>query len=371
MKKIKRRGILLILSLLAVYVLFGRGALAEAAGGTWRHNSSGWWYEYSDGSYAKAEWILYDGNWYYVNSQGFMVTDWVRINGKWYYFSGNGKMQTGWMHLNGKWYYFNDSGQMQTGWKEINKNWYLFSGSGQMYTGWKEINGNWYYFRGSGIMQTGESMVGTQKYYFKDSGELYLAAGIRNGVFYTGAGYALKGFFHYGDNYYYAKDDYHLVTNVFVDVSEKLKDETGQEETKEAKKGRRYFGKNGLMQKGLSEVNGKTYYFSREAGEIGVMKTACWIQVSGKWYYFDGSGAMVTGWRSVGGSWYYFRNSGAMATGWFEDQEAEAKLPADQKRAIWYWFDDNGAMATGWKEIDGRWEMFADNGEWLYTWDGN
>ena len=80
---------------------------------------------------------------------------------------------------------------------------------------------------------------------------------------------------------------------------------------------------------------------------------------------------MATGWAQDGGSWYFFNASGVMKTGWFEDKEAEAALPEGGKRALWYWFDENGIMAKGWKEIAGRWEMFADNGEWLYTWDGN
>lgn len=96
-----------------------------------------------------------------------------------------------------------------------------------------------------------------------------------------------------------------------------------------------------------------------------------WKLSGGIWYYFKPSGAMATGWTSVDGSWYYFRDSGKMVTGWFEDIEAEAKLPAGQKRALWYWFDNDGAMTKGWKEIDGQWEMFSDSGEWLYTWDGN
>ena len=43
----------------------------------------------------------------------------------------------------------------------------------------------------------------------------------------------------------------------------------------------------------------------------------------------------------------------------------------DIKMANNYWFDDSGAMATGWKEINDQWEMFADSGAWLYTWQGN
>ena len=53
-----------------------------------------------------------------------------------------------------------------------------------------------------------------------------------------------------------------------------------------------------------------------------------------------------------------------MATGWYEDKDIYGN-------STWYWFDDSGEMATGWKEIKGQWEMFADSGAWLYTWDGN
>ena len=54
-----------------------------------------------------------------------------------------------------------------------------------------------------------------------------------------------------------------------------------------------------------------------------------------------------------------------------ENKWTENRLPANEKRALWYWFDVNGHMAKGWKEINGKWEMFADSGEWLYTWQAN
>lgn len=46
-------------------------------------------------------------------------------------------------------------------------------------------------------------------------------------------------------------------------------------------------------------------------------------------------------------------------TGWIKNDNA------------WCYFDDSGAMATGLNEINGKWEMFSDNGVWLYTWQGN
>ncbi len=52
-----------------------------------------------------------------------------------------------------------------------------------------------------------------------------------------------------------------------------------------------------------------------------------------------------------------------MRTGWFEETK--------NGRCRWYWFDDSGAMATGWAEIKGQWEYFDGSGVWQYTWDGN
>ena len=82
---------------------------------------------------------------------------------------------------------------------------------------------------------------------------------------------------------------------------------------------------------------------------------------------------MATGWVYRKGNWYYLdEETGAMKQNeWFRDLKAEEELPIGKKRQLRYWFDEDGVMATGCKEIDGQWEMFAENGEWLYTWDGN
>ena len=39
------------------------------------------------------------------------------------------------------------------------------------------------------------------------------------------------------------------------------------------------------------------------------MKTG-WLKLGGKWYYFTGSGAMVTGTQTIGGKTYRFDSSG-------------------------------------------------------------
>ena len=92
-----------------------------------------------------------------------------------------------------------------------------------------------------------------------------------------------------------------------------------------------------------------------------------WKLVSGKWYYFDGSGSRVKGWLQTGGRWYYMDQNGAMCTGWLS--------PGD---GFWYYLGENGDMLTGWiqpspgkwyyLEPDGRMKTgwFNDNGSWYY-----
>ena len=99
----------------------------------------------------------------------------------------------------------------------------------------------------------------------------------------------------------------------------------------------------------------------------GSKATDTWKLVSGKWYYFDGSGRRVKGWLQTGGRWYYMDQGGAMCTGWLS--------PGD---GFWYYLGENGDMLTGWiqpspgkwyyLEPDGRMKTgwFNDNGSWYY-----
>ena len=107
------------------------------SGGGWRHNDTGWWYEYPDGSWPASQWEYIDGKWYYFNGDGYMVTGWVKWNGSWYYCTDNGDMVTGWQKIkwNGKesWFWFSDSGEMAASrFLSINGKWYGFDGNGVM-----------------------------------------------------------------------------------------------------------------------------------------------------------------------------------------------------------------------------------------------
>ena len=131
------------------------GSTAEAASGTWKHNNVGWWYSYSNGTYAKSEWLSISGKWYYFDTRGYMVTGWKKISGKWYYFASSGAMQTGWKKISGKWYFLK-SGVMQTGWQKISGKWYFFK-DGAMVTGRQKIGGVYYTFDRNGVYQNLEA----------------------------------------------------------------------------------------------------------------------------------------------------------------------------------------------------------------------
>ena len=199
--------------------------------GTWKKDSKGWWYSWSDGSYSKNKLENIGGKYYYFNNSGYMVTGWQAIGGKWYYFDGSGAMKTGWQSIGGTWYYMNGSGVMQTGWQSIGGKWYYFDGSGAMKTGWQSIGGKWYYFDGSGAMKTGWQSIGGKWYYFDGSG-------------------AMKtGWLSIGGTWYYMNGS-------------------------------------GVMQTGWQSISGKWYYFDGS----GVMAANKWVGD----YYLTGSGAMAT-----------------------------------------------------------------------------
>ena len=168
--RIKKKAITLAL---AGSLILASGPIpAYAVSGTWKHNVKGWWYEYSDGSYARSTWERLGGKWYYFSANGYLVTGWKQISGKWYYFDSSGAMQTGWKKISGKWYYFDSSGAMQTGWKKISGKWYFFNSSGVMQTGWLSRGEDVYYFDSSGRMMTGEVLIDEIVYTFDEEGKL-------------------------------------------------------------------------------------------------------------------------------------------------------------------------------------------------------
>lgn len=115
--------------------------------------------------------------------------------------------------------------------------------------------------------------------------------------------------------------------------------------------------------KGWVEIFGKWYYFNQNE-----MLQTGWFEDAGKWYYSNKDGEMQTGWvrPAPEGPWYYFQSSGEMAVGWVSGQPG-----------VWYYLNPDGTMRVGWLDInqtryflgtDGRmltgWQMI--NNHWYY-----
>lgn len=190
--------------------VLGNSSLIVKAG-TWKQDKSGWYYVYSDDSYAKGVvkidgktyvfsdagymligwqqfdskyyylysdgqaatgWVRIDNIWYYFKTSGEMATGWVQDANKWYYLKSNGAMTTGWINDNGTWYYLYSSGEMATGWKQDNNKWYYLSSTGAMKTGWIQASNTWYYCDSTGAMLTGWQTIDKMQYYFYSNGSM-------------------------------------------------------------------------------------------------------------------------------------------------------------------------------------------------------
>lgn len=92
----------------------------------------------------------------------------------------------------------------------------------------------------------------------------------------------------------------------------------------------------------------------------GEYATNTWGWINGRYYYFDASGNMATGWRNIGGRWYYMNPAegnlqGAMLIGVIFDPAYNA----------YFYADASGAMVTGWYQVGANWYYFNPNSDGL------
>lgn len=312
--------------------------------GYWRQTGGRWWFQFSDGSYAKNSLYEISGKVYAFDANGWMVTGWYYWNNQntgescWIYTDSNGVMVRGWRKIGGSWYYFNtqekdsagnflvgfmyEGSMFDAGIAEINGTLYRFTSSGALYTGWLELDSDWYYFTTDGIV-TGWQKIKNIWYYFAED-----------------------GYYMYSDEWYEIGGDVY------------------------------WFTKSGAMHTGWLNVDGEWYYYLSSGKEArgwlkvgaawyyfdpynGAMHNSEWLEDdNGDWYYLEESGAMHTGWLDMDGSWLYYHANGKEARGWL------------QIGGTWYYFDlDSGWMyADNIYYIDGKWSKFAESGKWLgYT----
>lgn len=121
----------------------------------WVEDSTGWYYRYDNGDYAKSKWEKINGSWFYFNDKGYAYKNqWLKEGDTYYWFKDSCHMATGWEKVGDYWYYFGNDGKMKTGWIQYFDKWYYCEAtSGKMVSQEvRNVNGKWYYFDKSGKM---------------------------------------------------------------------------------------------------------------------------------------------------------------------------------------------------------------------------
>lgn len=104
-----------------------------------------------------------------------------------------------------------------------------------------------------------------------------------------------------------------------------------------------YYG-GGYPKNTWKQIDGETYWFD----ENGYVKTG-WFYQSGNWYYLGTDGVRVSGWKQISSNWYFFDAKGVM------------------QKNTWignYYLKSNGVMATN-EWVDGEDYYVGADGKWI------
>lgn len=110
----------------------------------WKYNDKGWWMEDSSGWYPKSQWQKIDGYWYYFDESGYMASNEWR-DGYWLSSIGSLEYEytASWKHNSSGWWFEDGSGWYpQSQWQKIDGCWYYFDVSGYMVTN-QYVDGYW------------------------------------------------------------------------------------------------------------------------------------------------------------------------------------------------------------------------------------
>ncbi len=147
-KKIIKR---LVVTTLAAVMCFGSAISTFAASGSWKNDSNGWWYSYTNGGYPKKQWLEIDKTWYYFKEDGYMAAGEYREG---YWLDGSGACSS--KYVGGTWK-SNKTGK----WYEDKSGYYPVKC-------WLQIDGSYYYFENTGYLATDKWIDG---YYVDKDGK--------------------------------------------------------------------------------------------------------------------------------------------------------------------------------------------------------
>ena len=236
----------------------------------------------------------------------------------------------GWVKEDGSWYYYKNGTMLQDYW--------LF-GEGS-------ANGLWYYLGKDGKMATGfqyvENPNGTGWFMFQDTNYNGCEGALLSG--WQATGVAGTGWFetrhngHFGEcTWTSAWGDYDRSTNTWSNGG------PSGSTTPPAPS----HPANGWF----TDDNGSKYYYKNNKAVTG------WQYIEGTYYYFNGTGKMVTGdWAQDGNGWYFLGADGKMLDGLRNIDLGRAD------DGLYYFNPEHdgtfGKVLTGWQWVDGYWYYF-------------
>jgi len=396
----------------ATIQLRGSGSASAVQDGGFKTDSTGKYYQYSDGTRIRNCFQTISGKTYYFKSDGYVAKGLTTIDGDLYLFNtSTGVMCTGWVTYKGNKYYFGENGEAYYEWEEIGNHYYYFDpkthvmvkgfyrvGAKKHYFdengvekfGWITVDGKKYYLDEYGVVQYGWQTLGGRKYYFDKEGRMVTGIvkidGIvyrfdTNGVFRgkataaeaaaaqgsgTGSGSGTSGSTSKPGTPVAVKKGWVKESGKWYYYKNGVKQKGWLRLGKEPNKRVFYLGSTGAMRTGWASIGGSKYFFDNEGvlqkgwlkynGAMyflqsnGKLKKG-WLKYNGDWYYLQTNGKMKTGWLKLGNTWYYLQSNGKMKTGWFRDKDG-----------LTYYFRSDGAMVTGRQAINGRTYNFRASG---------
>ena len=156
-----------------------------------------------------------------------------------------------------------------------------------------------------------------------------------------------------------------------------------------------YANQDGKIARGEAEVNGKSYYFQPETGQL----YTGWMVLDGVQYCFDETGhprtgmyqendvtwqldangavkSRLSGWKKTNGVLEYYNEDGSPAQGLIQIDDKDYYFVDGISQAGWVdteagrrYLDGNGNLMTGWCVIDGQAYAFDANGALKQGWD--
>jgi len=327
------------------------------------------YYVGEDGAIVRSSWVDYAEGIYFVNSSGAKITsDWrlttpfedEDADEEWFYFGSNGKRtENKKIVYKGNTYFFDGEGKMLTGWVTYenvgdsnqavdeangfspNYTYYCDETGARVTSDWvktvapEDIENNdasehWYYFKSTGKAATGrQNNVKGQTYFFDVENGQMLSGWVAKTTA-TDSNVAYEELddddeIHQYEEVYFCggSNDGHMKKNKWI-----LEYAPAEEEEEDENKNYYWIKKNGVVftaDLGATASDSNAYLdavrYDFEEGKLVVAdnqpNVVEKLNVSGKYYYFNEDGEMLSGFAKLGGNMYYFGGSkdGAMKTG--------------------------------------------------------